>query len=68
LKRGSGSGSGEKSEGEGAKEDKGKGKASEVVEETMKSDGDSDLESGEVSESGEDSDVGSSGTGSNKEK
>ena len=59
LKKGSGSGSGEKSESEGAKRDKGKGK--EVVDETMKSDGGSDSESEEDSESGQDSDDGGSG-------
>jgi hypothetical protein len=71
---GSGSGSGEKSESEGAKRDKGKGK--EVVDETMKSDGGSDVDSGGESESEGDSgkdareelDVGSSGTESGKEK
>jgi hypothetical protein len=80
LKKGSGSGSGEKSESEGAKRDKGKGK--EVVDETMKSDGGSGVDSGEESESEgssesgrgsgkdarEESDVGSSGTESEKEK
>jgi hypothetical protein len=48
---GSGSGSGEKSESEGVKKDKGKGKESEVVDETMKSDGGSDVDSGGDSES-----------------
>jgi hypothetical protein len=43
-KKGSGSVSGEKSESEGVKKDKGKGKESEVVDETMKSDGGSDVE------------------------
>jgi hypothetical protein len=49
LKWGLGSGSG-KSESDGVRRDKGKGKVSEVVEETMKSDGGSDSEG--VSEKG----------------
>jgi hypothetical protein len=76
LKKGSGSGSGEKSDSEGAKKDKGKGKESEVVDETMKSDGGSDVDSGGDSESEkvsgkdmrEESDGGGSVTDSGAEK
>jgi hypothetical protein len=74
LKKGSGSGSGEKSDSEGVRKDKGKGK--EVVDETMKSGGGSDVESGGDSESGggsgkdmrEESDGGGSVTDSGAEK
>jgi hypothetical protein len=58
----------EKSESEGVKKDKGKGKASEVVEETMKSDGGSDSEEGSEKDMREDSDVGGSGMDLDKEK
>jgi hypothetical protein len=71
LKRGLGLGSGaEKSESEGVKKDKGKGKASEVVEETMKSDGGSDSDSERDSEKDarHDEDVGGSGTDLDTEK
>jgi hypothetical protein len=54
LKRGSGSGSdAEKLESEGVKKDKGTGKASEGVNETMKSDGGSDSDSGSEEEDDE---------------